>query len=192
MYLFLAERLHLIHTVRKRRQDYLHIFNVTTILVGFGVIAILTFIFPVAAIGDNDGLCRIGIRRGVTIPLLVFDLSINIWLTCCFVSFVRPFMDKLPWAKSSPQQDTPDKPQFRNAQSSNEIADAIFAKLARNSLLGCLLVLSTTVANLTLVLVYHGHEQGWVCFLACSIDSRYQFSNPADSQLHGAFVLSTG
>jgi hypothetical protein len=193
MYLFLSERLHIIHTTKKRRHDRLHIVNTLLICLGFGVIAILAFIYPVAQVSPANGQCRIGIKRGVTIPLLAFDLVINVWMTCCFVSLIRPFMRRIvPTQTQSGWKGLVTRivkplPSVRNGnfghregtsqelrgiQGATESADIALAKLGRNSLLGCLLVLSTTIANLTLVLVYQGHEQGWICFLVCSIDSK--------------------
>jgi len=56
--------------------------------VGFGAIAVDAFIFPLSEL--RDGACHIGIPPKVTIPLVTYDVCINIALTALFVHFLKP------------------------------------------------------------------------------------------------------
>src|SRR5690348_6571629 len=84
-YLFLIERAHALQTKSKHRlHDWLWITGVLLVVSGFGGIGIVIFIYPVADISPIDGRCRIGIPRYITIPLLVYDICLNIFLTLSF------------------------------------------------------------------------------------------------------------
>jgi hypothetical protein len=58
--------------------DYWYIGNLAIIILGFGSIAVLSFIFPVAEFSDRK--CRIGLPFKITQPLLVYDIIINLYL----------------------------------------------------------------------------------------------------------------
>ena len=89
IYLFLVERIHVVRSRRYTRlTDYWYMANIAIVILGFGSIAIFSFIFPVAEFSDNK--CRIGLPFKITLPLLVYDITINLYLTSHFLYFVRP------------------------------------------------------------------------------------------------------
>src|SRR5271156_5336671 len=91
MYLFLIERAHVVRCRQYvRRSDRWYLVNTAIVALGFGTIAILSFIFPVAEFSTVDGKCRIGLPFKITLPLLIYDISINVYLTLHFLYFARP------------------------------------------------------------------------------------------------------
>jgi len=88
--IFLAERAHAVRARHpKRLGDPLWMTCMFFIIVGFGAIMILAFIYPVAEIG-SDNICRIGLPMGITIPMLSYDILINAALTGIFIWLLQP------------------------------------------------------------------------------------------------------
>src|SRR5436190_17820780 len=57
-YLFLVERVYVVRSRRRsRREDRWYILNLAIIALGFGTIAVFSFIFPVAERSATDGKC---------------------------------------------------------------------------------------------------------------------------------------
>lgn len=55
---------------------------------GFGAVAVEAFIYPNHEL--RDGQCHIGIPQKVSIPLVTYDVCINIAFTALFVHFLKP------------------------------------------------------------------------------------------------------
>lgn len=92
--MFLVERLHVIqHRLRRRRKDWVWIASIAIIVSGFGTIAIVAFLYPIAEITGVDSKCRIGVPVKVTIPLITYDIVVNVGLTAIFVLLLRPLLD---------------------------------------------------------------------------------------------------
>src|SRR4030095_9280654 len=87
-----------VYVVRRRRhsrrQDRLYLLNLAIVALGFGCIAVFSFIFPGAERSPTDQKCRIGLPFKLTLPLLIYDVAINVYLTAHFVYFARPQMMK--------------------------------------------------------------------------------------------------
>ena len=149
------------------------------IVLGFGSIAICGFIWPVANVSDIDGRCRIGLPFRVTIPLLTFDIFINVLLTGIFIYLLRPLfrfntagspdalagkgvrkLFKVPHARSN-HSDTG----IVNLHSFKSIQRLLWKSLA-----GSVLVMMPTVGNLSALIPLHGEELGWICLLICTLD----------------------
>jgi hypothetical protein len=102
MYLFLVERVHVVRRKRySRRTNRWYIINLAIIALGFGSIAVFSFMDPVAELSPVDGKCRIGLPFKITLPLLIYDVCINVYLTAHFVYFARPHVNKWPPEPSS-------------------------------------------------------------------------------------------
>jgi hypothetical protein len=48
------------------------------IVIGFGIIAILSFVYLVSEVSPVNGQCRIRLRLGVIVALAAYDFCINI------------------------------------------------------------------------------------------------------------------
>jgi uncharacterized membrane protein (DUF485 family) len=90
---FLSERLHVIQSrLRRRRQDWLWLVSIAIIVLGFGTIALVAFLDPIAEVNIEDRKCRIGVPVKVTIPLIAYDIVLNVVLTAIFVMLLRPLL----------------------------------------------------------------------------------------------------
>ncbi|GAB7362462.1 hypothetical protein MBLNU230_g2784t1 [Neophaeotheca triangularis] len=94
MQLFLLERLHIIRWKYSRRlDDWLWVTSTAVIVLGFGAITIVAMLFPIAKLaGGDNGRCHIGLPYRVTIPLLTYDILINIALTGVFIALLWPLL----------------------------------------------------------------------------------------------------
>ena len=90
--LFLVERAHAVrYRLKRRREDRVWLTFVAIIILGFGSIAGLAFAYPVASLTD-DQQCRIGSPTKVTLPLLIYDILINVGVTVVFVVLLQPLL----------------------------------------------------------------------------------------------------
>lgn len=90
--LFLVERAHAVrYRLKRRREDKVWLAFVAIIVLGFGSITGVAFAYPVANLA-SDQKCRIGLPTKVTLPLLVYDILINVGLTVVFVVLLQPLL----------------------------------------------------------------------------------------------------
>ncbi|KAH7386686.1 hypothetical protein DE146DRAFT_620871 [Phaeosphaeria sp. MPI-PUGE-AT-0046c] len=181
MYMFLIKRIHALRAPYRRRfQDWLWIVNASLVFLGFGTIAITGFLSPLSGISPEDGMCRIGLRHYVTIPLLSFDVFINIILTMVFLYLLGPVIRlnnfAIPnlhisrvatWLGTHCQNSQGHSIELRAANP--HVAKRV-EKLLLRTFAGSCLVLPPTVGNLTQLLVLRGRDLGFVCLLLCSCD----------------------
>jgi len=188
IYFFLVERIHVVRSRRYTRlTDHWYMANIATVVLGFGSIAVLSFIFPVAEFAE--GKCHIGLPFKITLPLLIYDITINLYLTSHFLYFVRPGMlgdvtQNIRSAFGKKPADG-DKPPGRSMRLETRRQHNL-RKLAKRTLYGmCVMLLATTI-NLVILFYMSGHEQEWMCFMFCTLDGRFSprprpFSIPAHS-----------
>ena len=62
------------------------------IALGFGSIAVVAFMYPFAAFARGNGKCTIGLPLRVTIPLLSYEIVINVALTGIFIGLLRQIL----------------------------------------------------------------------------------------------------
>lgn len=186
MYLFLVERAHVIRAPYKRRMsDKVWLICMTVVCLGFGIIAVIAFIWPIAEISKIDSKCRIGLPLKVTAPLLSFDIIVNIGFTGLFICLLWPLLrfhhnrssaggsGSWPqWIFQRKQQNDVEMRQHGRPQqsSNNDRLMRVLRKLVIKTVIGGLLIMIPTLANLTVLFFMQGHEQGWLCFTICSLD----------------------
>ncbi|RVD88110.1 uncharacterized protein DFL_002306 [Arthrobotrys flagrans] len=146
IYFFLVEKVYIIRSKHKgpRRRNKLYLFNTFGMLLPYSIVIILTFIFRISEL-HSDGECYIGLRLVANIPLLVFDVVINVYLTSLFLI---PLFGACSFDQASQK--------VRN--------------MAKRTSWGSAATLISTVANLTTLVVLRGHEPGWICFACCNAD----------------------
>lgn len=151
------------------------------LIVGFGAVSVTAFMWPNAEVSPLDAKCRIGQPLKVTIPLLTYDIVVNVSLTVLFVHFLYPFLApkgniiSLVQSLSSlnfGQQKSP------NRSSNHDRVTGRLRRLVVKTVVGGVLVMIPTVANLTGVLITRGREQGWMCLTLCSLDGKSRCSSP--------------
>ncbi|KAF8242530.1 hypothetical protein K440DRAFT_565296 [Wilcoxina mikolae CBS 423.85] len=148
IYFFLVEKVFIIRGNRQRWKDKLFMFNMFGMLAPYCLVIVLTFVFRNSEIG-SDMQCRIGLKLPANIPLLIFDLVINVYLTWLFLKPLRGL-----WS-------------FKNGTVTKQ---SRLRRVALRTFIGSCATLLSTLTNLTALLVLRGREPGWVCFAACNAD----------------------
>jgi hypothetical protein len=205
LYLFLAERAHLMRLpLVNRKHDTIWLANMGMIVIGFGIIAILAFVYMVSEVSPIDGQCRIGVQLGILVTLGVYDMCINMWLSGLFIKLAAKYMDNFfpervsgwwkvlsqhlrPQAISLPASDNDDDPSVLPIDASSDLA-----KLARKTLAGSAIVMSSTIVNLVVLLRFHGAEAGWICLLICTIDSKATLQSVSETTLSLRNIVIVG
>lgn len=208
--LFLVERAHAVrYHLKRRRRDWIWVASLAVIVLGFGSIAGIAFAYPIVDLAATDHKCRIGVPGKVTIPLITYEILINLALTGVFVALLRPLLtfrksQKIPKnqpldghenprreSSSADGERLPPKPtDLELASSSTHSAHAApspsfksLKALVCKSLVGAVVMLLTTVINLGLLVRWNGHEEGWLCFTLCTLDGGF-----AVTALHGMIL----
>ncbi|KAF7533316.1 hypothetical protein G7054_g7178 [Neopestalotiopsis clavispora] len=84
IYFFLVEKAFVVWGDRKSRlKSKLYLFNSFGMLSVFAIIGIFNFIYRITYL--DNGKCVIGMQRPVLIPLVSFDLAVNVYLTILFL-----------------------------------------------------------------------------------------------------------
>ena len=173
VYLFLVERVRLLRTrkIPQRRYDWTTYVGFSIVIIGFGVIAIFAFMDPVTSLSKIDGKCRIGLPFIVTLPLLIYDITINFGFALMFTVLAlrelqnrKQFMDAFKVILN----------ELPGVHFDVWIRDQeMFAKVfIIKSCMGATSIIIPTVANLAVLFKLNGHEQGWLCFTICTIDGK--------------------
>lgn len=189
LYLFLVERAHqLVATKMARHRDWVYIIGILVVLFGFGVLAVFAFIKPVTQLSKIDGKCRIGLPLVITIPLLTYDIVINFILTGIFylrgarLISTRNFQHVLYCiAMALP---------FRRVPGLRDPVRACEFFMGRSAL-GAMAIILPTIANLVILFVLNGHENGWLCFTICTVDSELSSPVPVPLTLYSFFHTLT-
>ncbi|KAF2457261.1 hypothetical protein BDY21DRAFT_392487 [Lineolata rhizophorae] len=182
MYVFLVERAHALRDpFLSRAHDAVWVSFMLVVLTGFGSIATVAFVYPLHDISALDGKCRIGIPLKVSVPLLAYDIAINIGLTAVFIALLGRALRFDPFAHHAaaappplPAPATGGPPPAADAPRPSLLSARLKASLGRRlawkSFAGAGLVLIPTVANLGVLYYLNGREQGWLCFTVCTLD----------------------
>ncbi|TWU78715.1 hypothetical protein ED733_006301 [Metarhizium rileyi] len=148
IYLFLAEKAHIIRgTAKKRVRSRLYLFNSAGMLAVYLAVVILNFIFRIARL--RNGECIIGMESFVMIPLMSFDTVVNVYLTIIFLIPLR----KLYSYKNMPRSH----------------ANIRLRTVAFRTFCGAVCTLLSSIINLSALVSLHG-EPGWVCLISCNCD----------------------
>lgn len=158
-----------------RLRDPIYLLGIAIVIFGFGVLAVFAFIHPVTSLSHIDGKCRIGLPLVITIPLLSYDIIINFALTFVFVMRgarlvkIRNFRHALHCiAMALP---------FRKVPGLRDPVIACEFFMGRSGL-GASAIILPTIANLVILFALNGHENGWLCFTICTIDSMFPVPCP--------------
>ncbi|EFQ32219.1 hypothetical protein CGRA01v4_00678 [Colletotrichum graminicola] len=148
IYLFLVEKAHIIRGgMKPRLKSKLYILNSFVMLGIYAVIAIMNFIFRITRI--DHGQCYIGMQKVSMIPLISFDAVVNIYLTILFL---------IPLQSLYSFKHCPTNPPNTRLRT-----------VAFRTFIGTLCTLTSSVVNLTVLMVLDG-EPGWVCLMCCNSD----------------------
>lgn len=148
VYLFLAEKAYIIRSSHKPRlRSKFFWFNSIGMLVAYTAVAGVNFRFRITKM--QGGQCVIGMQKAVVIPLIAFDVLVNVYLTLLFIS---PLCNMYTFKSPVP---TP--------------ASARLRSVANRTLVGAICTLTSSVVNLAVLMSLNG-EPGWVCLMCCNSD----------------------
>lgn len=103
-------------------------------------------IFRVSQLQD-DGQCKIGLLPPASVTLILYDIFISSWLT---ILFIRPLMSSTSLLQG------PSKGKLRD--------------VARRTLMGSLMALFLSTANVFTLVLFKGQERGLICLASCTVD----------------------
>ncbi|KAJ9620912.1 hypothetical protein H2203_007498 [Taxawa tesnikishii (nom. ined.)] len=145
IYYFMTEKVYIIRgSKRPRMKDPLYLFNALAMLAPYVGLCILNIYYRYARINQH-GVCIIGMQRFVLIPLIVFDLLVNVWTT---MLFIQP---------------------LRNLYTYRHGINMKLRTMAFRTFIGSCTTLASSIANLSLLVILDG-EQAWICLLLCNLD----------------------
>ncbi|KAM0359309.1 hypothetical protein ACHAO7_007815 [Fusarium culmorum] len=148
IYVFLVEKAHVIRSsTTRRRNSGLYLFNIITLLVGYGVVVVMNFVFRIARIVNGE--CFIGMEKISMIPLIAFDAVVNVYLTILFLIPLKNLYS------------------FKNLPKTG--ANSRLRSVAMRTFVGACCTLTSSIVNLTVLMVLNG-EPGWVCLMCCNSD----------------------
>lgn len=89
IYYFLVERAYVVRGSRKPRlKTKLWLFNCLFMMLPYAVFVVMNFVWRIAYI-DDGGLCIIGMQKIAMLPLIVFEVVVNVYLTLLFILPLR-------------------------------------------------------------------------------------------------------
>ncbi|KAJ3794878.1 hypothetical protein GGU11DRAFT_841392, partial [Lentinula aff. detonsa] len=143
IYAFLSEKVYIVwtggnQTSRLKAKVYL---LCAFVLLGYVVVGILTVVGRDSTV-RRDGVCVIGLKAYATISLIVYDMSLNIFLTAMFL---------WPLWISHPMS-----PRLRS--------------IAKRTLYGASTSLISSMINIAILFLLGGNELGWICLSSCVAD----------------------
>ncbi|KAF8144119.1 hypothetical protein K438DRAFT_1993197 [Mycena galopus ATCC 62051] len=142
IYSFLAEKVYTVwDTGRSRLRSPVFLLCMATLFL-YGAIIIIVLIGRVAEFRAGDGACIIGLKRMASLPLLSYDLFINILLTTLFL-----------W------------PLLRSRHPNVQLR-----RLAIRTLFAAGMALTTSTVNIAVLTIMKGRQLGWLCLASCGID----------------------
>ncbi|KAJ7782033.1 hypothetical protein DFH07DRAFT_1018109 [Mycena maculata] len=142
IYSFLIEKVHVVWVVgEKRLRSPVYIICAVTVGLYAAIIALL-FFGRVSGFRDGDKACVIGLKPIASIPLLSYDLYINVFLTGLFL---YPLLG-------------------------SDLSTPRLKMVAIRTLLSSAVALTTSTTNIVVLTVLKGHELGWVCLASCGTD----------------------
>ncbi|KAF9125906.1 hypothetical protein BGW39_007076 [Mortierella sp. 14UC] len=146
IYLFLIEKVYVVSSVTTLRRDTtLYRFNII-LLTPYTIILVLMILNRVAVLDVNDQ-CFIGLKPLASITLILYDIFISSWLT---ILFIRPLMSTTSVLQG------PSKGKLR--------------QVARRTLIGSIIALILSSANVFALVYFKGYEDSVLCLLSCTLD----------------------
>lgn len=145
IYYFLVERAYIIRGSRlPRMKTKLYVFNCFGMILPYLVIIVMNFVWRISYINDS-GVCIIGMQKIAMMPLITFDVVLNVYLTILFI---------IP---------------LRQLYSYQHNTNRALRTMALRTFLGSCATLTSSVVNLTILMVLKG-EPGWICLMCCNAD----------------------
>lgn len=149
IYMFLVEKAHIIRSTSKkpRMRSKLYLFNSFGMIGVYSGVVVLNFVYRITKV--ENGECIIGMQKIAMIPLIAFDLLVNIYLTILFL---------IPLSSLHSFKNMPKTTGNRRLKT-----------VAMRTFIGCVCTLTSSIVNLSVLMALDG-EPGWVCLMCCNSD----------------------
>lgn len=133
----------------------------------------MNFVWRITYIND-EGVCIIGMQKIAMLPLITFEVVVNIYLTLLFVLPLRSTYELSSNLISTEPRPTQSYDILTDPElySYKHNTNSKLRRMAFRSLIGSLSTLTTSVVNLTVLMVLRG-EPGWICLMCCNIDTLF-------------------
>ncbi|KAJ7933405.1 hypothetical protein B0H13DRAFT_2306807 [Mycena leptocephala] len=142
IYSYLSEKVYIVwDTGRSRLRSLVYLVCLATVCL-YAAVIIIMVIGRINEFREGDGACVIGLKLTASLPLLSYDLYINVLLTALFL-----------W------------PLLRSKLSNNRLR-----RLAARTFVASTMALTTSTGNITLLAVMEGRQLGWLCLASCGMD----------------------
>ncbi|KAJ7041838.1 hypothetical protein C8F04DRAFT_1252779 [Mycena alexandri] len=142
IYAFLTEKVYIVwDTGRPRFRSPVFLVCMATVCL-YAAVIIIMIIGRVEQFRPGDGACVIGLKPTASIPLLSYDLFINILLTTMFMG-----------------------PLLRSKHST-----ARLRRVATRTLVAAGMALTTSTINISVLTIMKGRQLGWLCLACCGVD----------------------
>ncbi|GAA5796051.1 hypothetical protein HPULCUR_001419 [Helicostylum pulchrum] len=145
---WLIEKVYVVSSIRttrwKSKAYKFHLLLMTPYIAIFT----LMMVFHIAEI-DDSGICIIGLESIASLPLLIYDFFINLYMT---IFFIRPLLKLSSGAKKIDWK----------ASRLNEVA--------LRTLVASVVCLLASFANVFSLVMFDGRERGLVCLTCCTVD----------------------
>ncbi|CAO3689227.1 unnamed protein product [Rhizopus stolonifer] len=149
IYVWLIEKIYVVSATRQGRWNTLSYKLHVLLLTPYIAIFILMIVFHTAEI-ENDGVCIIGLKPAATIPLLLYDFAINLYMT---ILFIRPLI-KMGGTNLA----------FGSKRNSR------LNEVALRTLVASVVCLVVSFANIFSLIMLSGRERGLLCMTCCTLD----------------------
>ncbi|KAI7924607.1 hypothetical protein M0657_001033 [Pyricularia oryzae] len=159
---YVATKVHIVRDSSKSRlRSKLYLVNSFGMMGVYIIIVILNFTFRIT---DYDsGMCVIGMKQPVMIPLITFDAFVNVYLTLLFlIPLLKLYSVKLTFAR-------PMTVQLHSVSMPRTAPNIRLQRLAMRTFIGSCCTLVSSVTNLTVLTVLNG-EVSWLCLMCCNSD----------------------
>ena len=118
--------------------------------------------------------CNIGLPPRIALSLLSYDIGMNFFLTFVFLFLLRPHFAGNFSALFIPGKAI-EPPREISEEGRVVVPQMVLGKLIRKAFWGCLLIVPSTITNLTILLVMQGHQKAWMCLMFCTLDGMFLF-----------------
>lgn len=141
--------------------------------VSFLAVAINAYLSPIVTMEADDGRCHMGIPGKASIPFMSVDIIVDMALTSVFIYLLRPIVTKRGLHKVSNMARVSEVQDSSTEQGTHEtVVQRNIKTLLWKSLIGSLLIMIPTVANMIQFYIMNGKELGLICLTLCTMDGK--------------------
>ncbi|KAI8890018.1 hypothetical protein K501DRAFT_207318 [Backusella circina FSU 941] len=147
IYAWLIEKVYIVSSARQARWSTMSYRFHVALMLPYIAIFTLMLVFHISEV-QEDGVCIIGLQAVASIPLLVYDFLINLYMTFFFVKPLLKFESNL-------------RVKWRSSRL-NEVA--------LRTLVASIVCLFASFANVFALVMFDGRERGLLCLTCCTVD----------------------